>query len=369
MTGCIKEFNPDIKANDQSKYVINGFVDNGGGIQTVNISLTTPVENPSYNPVTGCTVEVSDDRGNRFTFEETGAGNYSAFIDTIFVVPGVSFRLEVTTPDGERIMSEYDKLEANPPVDSVYFEREDIEGNEPGKYTNGIRFFVDLEGSSEHARYYRWEAVETYEYQADYARIWYYDGEVHQIWPPDSSLMFCWHTKLVPYIFTLSTTNLSENMYKHLKLHFVDNMTARLFLGYSILLKQYSLSENAFIYWDQMKTNSLEQGGLYERQPLSIKGNLKIIDNPQKEVLGYFGASSIQTKRIFVRNIPGLTIYPPTTCNPVVLRMGFAEIKPFEYPAFLMGDQFNYSMIYLESRCVDCTVAGGTNVKPDYWPW
>jgi hypothetical protein len=73
---------------------------------------------------------------------------------------------------------------------------------------------------------------------------------------------------------------------------------------------------------------------------LPIKGNLRNLSDPGQPVLGYFGASMVTEKRIFVVNVPGLPIeYIP--CDP--------EPKP-------------------EPECIDCRLAGGTIVKPTFWP-
>lgn len=366
---CIKEFDPEIAGEDQRRYVIMGHITDSGKTQNVNVSLSAPAETPEYIPVSNCRVTVTDNHNNSFIFEETGNGNYRGSIAKEYFTEGSSFMLEVITPTGERIISGYDRYYPVPSVDSVFYEREDIESTTPGAFTKGIRFYVNLEATDFETRNYMWEAIETYEYHVDYPVEWYYDGEVHHVFPPDSSRMVCWKTAGIPYIFTLSTRNLSENRFNRFPLHFVDNRTNRLLIGYSLLIKQYSLSDTAYRYWDEMRINSLEQGGLFTKQPLAIKGNLSMADNPDQRVLGFFTVSAVKERRIFARNVTNLPFEEMSTCNPFPLRRGFAEISPYDYPAYLMGDEFGYRLVVLDENCVNCLKAGGINVKPDYWPW
>ncbi|HLO89805.1 MAG TPA: DUF4249 domain-containing protein [Lentimicrobium sp.] len=369
LCSCIKEYDPQIKSSDQSNYVVMGHITDDGGMQTVNVSLSSPSENPEYIPMDGCNVTVSDNHGNRFLFESTGKGNYTGNIQPAFFEQGTLFMVRVITPAGDTILSDYDRYYQVPAVDSVYYTREDIESNTIGVFTKGIRFYVNLDAKGYTARNFMWEAVETYEYHVAYPIEWYYDGQVHHIWPPDSSKLVCWMTKQIPYIFTLSTKNLTENEYNRFPLQFVDNRTNRLLIGYSLLVRQYSLSDSAYRYWDEMRINSVEQGGLFTKQPLSVKGNLHIAGKPGERVLGAFTVSSVQSKRIFVQNVENLPIEIESTCNPAPLRRGLREISPYDYPAYLLGDQFGYSLVVLNENCVNCMIAGGINVKPDFWPW
>jgi len=254
-------------------------------------------------------------------------------------------------------------------VDSVYYIRKDLPTNITGQVISGIQFYVDLDGGNINSRFFRWEAIETWEYHVDYPREWYYDGSVHHISPPDYSRKVCWATQLVKNIYTLSTEDLVQNKYDRLFLHFVDNHTSRLKYGYSLLINQFALSEAAYSYWDQMRINSSEQGGLYEKQPLSISGNLHNNTNPDQKVLGFFSASSVESKRIFIRNVENLELDFPTFCTPGVLRKGLIEISPEDYPAFLMGNDKGYWNVQLANECVDCLSIGGINIKPDFWPY
>ena len=213
--------------------------------------------------------------------------------------------------------------------------------------------------------------TETWETHAvDYPREWYYDGTVHHIYPPDYSRMVCWSTEKVKDIYTLSTENLDENRYEKYPLNFVSNLTSKLLYGYSLLVNQISLSEEAYAYWDQMRINSTEQGGLYEKQPLSITGNLHNAVDPDQEVLGYFSASSVRSKRnFFVQDVENLEILFGAIAPRAYLSTDFREISPSDYPAFLMGDEDTYYEILLSSDCVDCLIYGGTNIKPGFWPY
>ncbi|HLN53573.1 MAG TPA: DUF4249 domain-containing protein [Lentimicrobium sp.] len=368
LVSCIKEYDPVIVAEDAKKLVVSGSILDNQQVQIINISRTAQIEAPEYIPVLNCQVSAIDNSGNSFIFTDMANGNYACHIEPSYLTPGTKWKVQIITPESETIVSDDEEMTSNSGVDSVYYEREDIESNIPGDFTKGIRFLVDVNNSVSDSRYYKWELTETWEYHADYPVIWWYDGEVHMKWPPDSSMMFCWNTQKVPYIYTLTTEQLSDNKFKKLPLHFVDNISPRLVHLYSLLTVQYSLTRSAYIYWDQLKTNSQEQGGLYDKQPLAIKGNLHNITNPDEEVLGYFFASSVKEKRIFVSNVPGLELEFTTLCNLQVLRKGLRELVPSDYPAYLYGDEKGWVPVLLDKLCVECTGAGGVTVKPDYWP-
>lgn len=369
LQSCIIPFTPQIDPGDINKYVVSGQVTDFDKYQTVRISMASPVGNPEYVPVSGCAVRIFDDKGHEFAMNETEAGVYKGEIDSDYLLPGISFRLEIVASDGTVIESDYEQMNECPEVDKVYFLRKDIYSDKPYQGTKGIQFYLDLDGSDSKTRNFRWEAIETWEYHVEYPREWYYDGSVHHIDPPDYSRMVCWSTVLVKDIFTLSTANLTENKFEQLPLNYVDNHSDKLIYGYSLLVKQYALSEAAYYYWDQMKTNGFEQGGLYERQPLSITGNLYNKTDPSQKVLGYFSASCVKTKRIFIKDLEDFEIDFVGYCSPFSPRYGFRELNPSDYPTFLMGDSHGWFMVFLNNECVDCLTIGGTNIKPDYWPY
>jgi hypothetical protein len=370
LPSCIIPFIPDIDSKDVNKYVISGQVKDNTEDQTVSVSMASPIGDPQYIPVSGCYVRIFDDQGNEFRMHESGSGIYNVTIDRSYLIPGISFKVDILTPDGTSLESEFDKMNECPVVDSVYYSLRELPTETVGYVNQELQFYVDLNGGNIDSRFYRWEVIETWEYHMRFAREWFYDGSVHRIVPPDYSRNVCWSTELVRNVYTISTENLVENKYRKLPLNFVDNHTSRLMYGYSLLINQFALSEAAYSYWDQLRINSVEQGGLYEKQPLSIKGNLRNKTNPDQEVLGFFSASSVKSKRIFVRNVEGLEIDFGGYCNPDTLEhFGFKEINPYDYPAFLAGDQLTFFYIVLPSECVDCLTLGGTNVKPDYWPY
>ena len=152
----------------------------------------------------------------------------------------------------------------------------------------------------------------------------------------------------------------------------------RLKYDYCLLVKQYSLSEAAFSYWNKLQEQANESGGLYETQPSRIKGNLFNTDNPDETVLGFFGASGVSEKKIFVKDLgKSFKVYDlyndhlcgPAGYSPDELMAFLREIDTTEYPIFL----YNYSGTeegpydYIEQFCVDCRKKWGSTTKPDYW--
>ena len=138
--------------------------------------------------------------------------------------------------------------------------------------------------------------------------------------------------------------------------------------GYSLLVRQMALSKQAYDFWDQLRINNDQEGGLYETQPLSIIGNMINLTHPEKKVLGFFSGVAMKSKRIFLSEVPDLPLYFSTFCSPGLIRNPFIEFTPNEYPIYLMGDAANWYPVQLNEECINCLMMGGTTVKPDFWP-
>ncbi len=368
LSSCVKIYSPHIKGSDTSKYVISGQVTMGNQTQTVNVSKTSPISSPTYKPVKGCQVTIRDNQNHSFSMVDLGNGSYSTMVDPQYLVPGHVFRVSVITPDGDSIISDYDTLHQVPPVDSIHYSIKKVTSS-TGLSTEGLQFYVDLKGTNTDSRYYRWAIYETWEYHAAYPIVYYYSYPLilHHNIPPDSSKFTCWDTRRIPKIFTLSTKNLSQNKYNSLPLQYVDNTTQKLFNGYSMLVEQFALSKAAYNYWSQMQAHSTQEGGLYEKQPLAIRGNLRDITHPNKEVLGFFTAESVSYKRIFIRRVPGLPLKYVTPCSEHPLKL-IPTDKSF-FPIYLKADKGGKNTgIELSVYCVNCLLQGGDTIKPSFWP-
>ncbi len=365
---CIKPFDPSIDSNAANTYVVSGRVSNTEGWQEVEVSLSSPIESPLYIPVPGCQVTILDDKGHVFSLEESEPGNYRVWMDQQYLIPGTSYQVRVATPGGEELESGFDRMAAGPQVDSVYYHINDVPTPNPQVNLKVMQFYVDLNAKGDYSQYYKWEIVETWEYEAAHPLEYYYDGTHHVVDPPDYSKKVCWITGLVKNVFTVSTKSLSQNIYNQYPLQTVDGHTSRLGILYSTLVRQLALSEGAYNYWDQLRINSNEQGGLYEKQPFAIKGNLLNVSNPENDVLGYFYAASESTKRYFYHDVEGIVLDYSDQCYESVLgKFGWREYFPREYPIYYFYNEAGMLRI-LNCYCIDCRLQGGTIVKPDFWP-
>ncbi len=358
---CIDNYNPPIPSQDSHNITVFGQITDNEGYQTVSIFNSASivfVNTPIIDPVSGCKIILLDDLGNSFDFEEYRPGVYRVWMTKDFLKPGTSYKLIVTTNSGEEIESDYDQLPECPKIDSIYYIRKDIPTTNPNKPLQGIQFYIDMNATSVSSHYFKWEIEETYEHHAVYPKKIYWDGKTIKIAnPPDYSMMVCWSTEKLKNHYTLSTVNLAQKKITMHPLHFVDNLTQRLTYGYSILVNQYALSPSAYIFWEQLRENN-ELGGLYGKQPISIKGNFKNLTSPNKKVLGLFQATSIRTKRIFVRNVNGLELFYP-------------QCSASETPRVLPKNTFLYlgEGGVLEASCIECFAEGGSTTKPDFWPY
>jgi hypothetical protein len=367
ISSCVKEINPDLKSDDAKKIVISGQLTDLSGYQNVSVSYSSDIIKPTLTHIKNCSVKLESSNGLEYDYTEYQDGEYRVWIDSASLNFNEDYRIVVITPDNQVIKSSWEKFYSCPKIDKAYYEPEIKKGSFHQDDIYGLRFYMDFKGSETDSRYYKLDLVETFEFHTTYPIEWWYDGILHHESPPDYSKSVCYITLPIRDVYVLTTDNLQRNEFKRLKLNFVYNESQRLSHTYSLLYRQMALDFKAFTYWNQMKINMTQEGGLYNNQPIAIKGNLMNTTDTTKDVLGYFTVARAKEYRIFVSG-GGFDLID-NTCTSVSLRYGLREILPNMYPAYLMGDETGYQNVLLSEACVDCTsVANGKTTKPDYWP-
>lgn len=366
-SGCIEPFEPEVEEKSEV-LVIDGRINDTPEIQTVTVSLSSPYHNPRFKPVSGCVVRVEDDSGNGVTFQENGNGIYQAYLEPGFVEVGKAYKVQVFTPDEQTYESEYDSLQSSATIDNLSYRLEVQPTTDPQVSYYGIRFYVDVDGSPEDSRNYMWTYEETWEYRSTYIIQYKYDGHsLFDYTPQLYDLQTCYMTSTLENYEVGTTMQLERNEIHQQPLYFVTNQSPRLRTKYSLLVKQHSLSYDAYLYWDKMKAQTGDTGGLFETQPSSSRGNIYNVNDPGEKVLGYFFVSQVREKRITVSERFDFPIAefvcPLDTANSLE---DFATDYPyymFSLSPFGRGSPFGYS----QKECHDCTYRGGVTRKPDFW--
>ena len=370
---CIEEYNPHIGKEDAIKYVIYGKIANNDNKQYVYISKSAEVgiSNLKKFPVSNCDVKIIDDKGNTFQLiESEEQGCYCISIDSQYLTLGSLFQINVVTPEGDLIVSEFEQLYESPDVDSIYYEISEVSTTDPEINIPTLQFYMDYNGENANSQSIRIEFEETWEYHADFPIKWYYDGwnGIVELPQPDYSKQICWKTTKSSNIYILSTEDLTGNNYKKYPLHSIPNTSENLAYGYSLLIKQSAISKQAYEYFEKLNANIVKEGGLYDTQPQQIEGNLTNINNPDKKVLGYFYTSGVKEKRIFISPISEFHLNFSTHCEPIYLQRGPGMLRnKFAYLWYF--DDEPGKAYQLQDACVDCTSLGGVTTKPDFWPW
>lgn len=339
---------------------VEGNIVKGDSLQHIKISRSTALYNPSFDPVTGCVVKIVDELGNEFTFPETAEGVYSLAIPEEDLVLNRDYKITFKTSAGDLYESTYERLNPCTTVDSVYFERAKQYSSTNDEELDGIQFYLDLLGSEKDSRYYCWKLTETWEYHSSSPINYIIASEGSDMVYLDDpyEFFYCWKTRKISGLYSTSTVNLTSNQKKKIPLHFVSGNSNRLSVIYSLLVKQYSMSEGAYNYWNRTRIELEELGGFYTQQPGQVQSNLINVNDSTEKVLGYFWVSAKTEKRIFVPHPSDLRVYRPK-----------CVLEPLgEEPQFPLFVVINGSYSYTASEsCLNCLYHGGTNVKPDFW--
>lgn len=374
--GCKKPYMPPAITATSNYLVVEGVINTGQDSTIVRLSHTVTLSSTvGTTPEVRASVVVESDAHTSYPLTETGNGYYSS--------PGLNlsssnkYHLKITTADSKAYQSDFVTPKDSPPIDSVYYMIQN----------NGLRINVDTHDPSNHTTYYRWGFNETWQIHSAF-----YSSAVYSKTPKDTVLYrdpanqiySCWLSKSSSNIILGSSAKLSSDVIKGNELSFISSTSDKISVRYSVLVKQYALTAEAYNYWTQLKKNTEQLGSIFDAQPSEILGNIHCITDPAEPVIGYISAGAVAKKRIFVDAV-ALPAWIPTTpfdgCRMDTLYYaakpnGRNEVKDEIYS----GNQIPLFPILLHPgppiiiigyaagtpECVDCTLYG-SNKQPDFW--
>lgn len=365
MYSCIESFHPEIKES-QDMLVINGSISDKPGWHFVEVSRSSPYNEPGFIPEKGCVVRVEDENGRGVTYSEYQPGIYRADLDESFLGVNNAYRLNVYTQDGMEYQSDYDSLLACPPIDSLYYEIELPVSDDPNiTYLGGVQFYVDVKGERGDSRNFLWKLEETYEYHSYYLIQYLWENDsVYEFDPATDSLARCYTGGSILEIYTASSRYLVANELNKYPLNYVSAKFPQLRFEYGLLVTQYSLSDEAFLYWEKIRTLTDEEGSLYEKQPANADGNIHNVNDPEEQILGFFYASQEREKWIQLKR-PFLMYILDAPCWLELANLD--ELESGSYMVSVDEDGMGPPYGTGDKDCFDCRLLGGILEPPAYW--
>ena len=357
VNACVKPFVPSPQKAGNSFLVIDGLL-NATDRTVIKLSHTRNLSDTvSGIPETGAQVFIQDESGASFNFNSTGDGEYTSE-DSVLTI-GSKYRLRIVSSANKEYLSDYLEVKQTPDIDSLHWEQHD-----------DVFIYVNTHDPSDQSRYYRWEFTETSEYHAVYESILaYVNGNV--VFLPDDSLRAtCYKTFNSTDILIGSSAALDGDVITRQLLQKVPNDNSKISYRYSIGVRQFVLTAEAYQFWTILKQNSEETGSIFGPQPSMLKSNIHCTTDPDEPVIGYLSASSVKTKRIFIRNLD-LTDRKDqinTQCKPIFINdpdsVAYYLSDGSRLPAYFVSGG---TLAVANNICVDCRLQGGITKKPSFW--
>ncbi len=370
---CVEPVTPMLNVSDtESVLVVEGQITNEVGPFRVKLTKSIPVDVNYYSqPELDADVRIDDDKGNTFQLLGDNSGLYETVDKNLIGVTGNTYSLSIRTADGMQYESTAELMQEVPDIDTVYFEevKHPRIGNGLTYEDNWLNILLDSHDSKEINKYWRYEFEETWQVSmlTDRVIVQHNAGNAADFSFERISIndkkRDCWITKPSSSILLASTVNSPADKIKGFIVESIGPGDARLHIGYSILVKQYSLNRDQYSFWKQLMDANENLGGIYSKVPAPVYGNITCCDGKTK-ALGYFAASTVKEKRLFINpsehNVETVSAFQGCT----YFDYSLPDWIPKSYFGTIVGT--NTKVYSYGDFCADCN-ASGTNVKPDFW--
>lgn len=369
--GCVEPM--DIETgNYDNALVVEGTITSELTFQEILLSRTYELEENGPSKESGAEVNVVSN-GNTYEFWEVAPGRYRS-TQPFQAVAGEEYVLEITTSDGEQYASEPEKLPENSSITSLYAQKITLEGQ------TGVVILADIAGPAGASGYYKYNYSETYKIVSPFKSNWdleMVNGEFVRVRNTAQETV-CYATNESNEIILANTNEQAGNDLDGLFIKFMNRESFKTAYRYSILVKQYAISGEAFSYHQTLRDFSQSESLFTQNQLGLINGNISSVSDPDEAVVGLFEVAAVSSERIFFdfedfydpndfrpdAHVEECEAVFPPTATPaekatVMEALAMGRLK-------YLGFDIQRGHRFARAECVDCTVFG-TNVPPDFW--
>lgn len=385
LASCTEEYTAGIE-NYENDLVVEATITNVLKKQKVKLSHTSNFVNDTVILEKNASVQVVENNSTVYDFTYKASDSAYFSNETFQVLPDKEYQLKIKTANGPTYLSEPQTLPAESEVDIVV--KAGTSENE-----EGLRIEANSYDPTGNSRFYRYEYIETYQVTLpEYGpnKAVYVGFESLEIQPRLDTFPVCYNNIKSKNLLLKSTTELSEDRVSNMLVAFRSRRDYAIAEKYSILVKQYVESPEAYAYYNTLNKISSTNGNDFSAiQPGFVKGNIFAENNPDIKVVGYFDVASISTKRIFTKFIDFFSFgsYPPyfEDCDDESLDPTDWDFKNYPgapYPEAriikgyledgtkvfykLDGNINSATYVMVKNICGSCD-RFSTHVKPDFW--
>ena len=291
LSGCLSPI--DIPTdNFEGGLVVSGQVSTLADQNYVQIGRTAGADRLPH-PVVGAIVQLVDDLGNVYLYEEDefSEGNY--LLNGFTGTPGISYHISVVTPEGETYESAPEKMpdSVGELTSSYDFQDEEVTDLEGTVTTQPfLKLFVNATMPETGSRFVKWNVE-----------------EVFLLTPTDFPDPFSY---VPPSCFVAQNADPQRiTLFNgdEVKIESIENLlVASRIIDWTFLERHYftvyqsSLTAEAYEYWRKVDILANQVGSIFDTPPAEITGNLRNIDDPSEKVFGYFQACNQTFTRRFI---------------------------------------------------------------------
>jgi len=370
---CKQRYDSPYQPPVKGYLVVEGFIAGNAPTQVVLSEVIRLPGDSSIPAVTNAKVQVEGTDNSIYPLAETGAGIYTA--NTLPLNVGTRYRLRISTADGQTYLSDTVAYKVSPLIDSISWEQTG----------DGVTIYANTHDPANATRYYQWSYAETWQYtSAEFSAYKFQansrsNGKDSVINRVDSEYFYtCWNGDSSTSLLLGSSTKLVQDVIYRQKLLFIPRASIQLSLLYSIIVRQYALSDSAYNFLSRMKANTESLGSIFDAQPSQLVGNIHNLAHSDETVIGWVSAGTVQQQRIYISSSSltnwgysfkcGLkdTLVPDDPTGYYIDHfLGYEQWLPLDR-VYGMGGFLGWSANL--APCIDCRALGGNTKKPSFWP-
>jgi hypothetical protein len=354
---CVEPYRPNVIQAPNNYLVVDGFI-NSNGRTSIRLSRTLNLDGSNIPPgEANALVYIEEEGGPQFILAEGPDGNYTS--QPLQLNSTRHYRLRIRTADNQDYASDFVENKITPPIDSISWKAEN----------NALQIYVNTHDPEQKTRYYRWKYEDTWEFTTPFSSLLEYKN--NEMVDRREDISHCWRSSSSSAISITSTAKLSQDVVSAFPLVTLPDNSVKIKYKYSILVKQYAQTQEAYEYAETLKKNTENIGTLYDPLPTQLTGNIRCISDPTEPVIGFVSVASEQVKRIFIkreqlpRHWRSLQEYAYCKLDTVLasdVAATFRDGGMLPIAEIAMPSGFTASSV----DCLDCRLRG-TNVKPDFW--